>query len=60
MPSHNPRSVPCPRCNAAAGQPCRSTTRGNHHGSRVAATRNAESAADRERKLRIAREMFRP
>jgi hypothetical protein len=34
--------------------------RGNHHGSRVAAAREAENGAERARKLRIAREMFRP
>lgn len=53
------RSVPCPRCRAAAGQPCHGTMRGNHHGSRVAAAREAENGAERARKLRIAREMFR-
>jgi hypothetical protein len=36
--STNTPSVPCPRCHAAAGQPCRGTMCGNHHGARVAAS----------------------
>jgi hypothetical protein len=57
----SPLAVPCPRCNAASGQPCRGPGRNKIiHGARVAASRKGESPAERERKLRVAREMFRP
>jgi hypothetical protein len=57
----NPRSVACPRCRAVAGEPCRRTARGNHHhGARIAAARAAESHVDLERKLRVARDLYRP
>jgi hypothetical protein len=59
--AHSPRSVPCPRCGAPAGQPCRGGIgRGNHHGARIAAARGTESAAEREHKLRVGREWLRP
>jgi hypothetical protein len=57
---HNPRSVPCPRCGARAGQPCRGAHGSDYHGARIAAARGAESGDEREHKLRVAREMFRP
>jgi hypothetical protein len=56
----NPRSVPCPACNAPVGHPCRRTSRpGLHHPSRIAAARLAGDG-DRARKLRVNREWLRP
>jgi hypothetical protein len=61
MPSqHSPRSVPCPRCGARAGEPCRGAHGSDYHGARVAAARGTEGGAEREHKLRVAREWLKP
>jgi len=51
-----PYSIACPRYNAPAGRPQRSTSRGNYHHAQVAAARNGRTV--RQAQMRTAERSF--
>ena len=56
----DPLTVRCPRCGAPRGQRCRAMPPQSYHALRRVTAHNSGSAAERQKKLRVAREMLKP